>query len=290
MRSSRRATTPSCIAGSKSRYPFLPSRLAMYIAASASRMSSSALRCVARPEDRDADAPAQRHLAQAGLHRAREQLEDPLRPRRRPPGSRRRPRAARANSSPPNRAAMSAPRTLVVQPPRELDQHLVARRVAEAVVDGLEVVEVEEDHRRRPAVAPAAGDRLPHLLGEHRAVGEPGDGIVERLVGELRLERLALADVAALSRIPPTCSSSIRSVYRISNWRTLAVAVGQRALERLDPLAGGGHRRRSARAARDRRRPRAGRSAAHEIVGDVAEHALDRRALVADRACRARGR
>ena len=54
----------------------------------------------------------------------------------------------------------------------DLDEHLVAGGVPERVVDRLEVVEVEEDDRQAAALAAAAGDRLAHLLGEHRAVGE----------------------------------------------------------------------------------------------------------------------
>ena len=88
----------------------------------------------------------------------------------------------------------------VVEPARELDEHLVARGVAERVVDGLEVVEVEEDHGRRACLARRAGDRVADLLGEHRPVREPGHGVVERLVRELGLERLALADVARVEQ------------------------------------------------------------------------------------------
>ena len=40
--------------------------------------------------------------------------------------------------------------------------------------------------------------RVLDAVGEQRAVGELGDRIVERLVGELLLERLPLADVAAV--------------------------------------------------------------------------------------------
>ena len=43
-----------------------------------------------------------------------------------------------------------------------------------------------------------AGDGVADALVEQRAVGQVRDRVVERLVGELLLERLALADVAAV--------------------------------------------------------------------------------------------
>ena len=51
---------------------------------------------------------------------------------------------------------------------------------------------------RPMCVAARAGDRVAHALGEQRAVGEARDRVVEGLVGELLLERLALGDVAAV--------------------------------------------------------------------------------------------
>ena len=85
-----------------------------------------------------------------------------------------------------------------LQPLGHLEQHPVAGRVTEAVVDRLEIVEVEEDHRECGLLAPRAGQRVPDALVEQRAVGEIGDRIVERLVLELLLEGLALADVASV--------------------------------------------------------------------------------------------
>ena len=74
-----------------------------------------------------------------------------------------------------------------------LEQDPVAGRVAEAVVDGLEVVEVDEQHGHPDAVAQRPRDRVADALVEQRPVGQVGDRIVEGLVGELLLERLALA-------------------------------------------------------------------------------------------------
>ena len=61
------------------------------------------------------------------------------------------------------------------QAARERDQQLVADLVAEAVVDVLEVVEVEQEH---DGAAVGPGDRGLHLLREQLAVGEPGERVV----------------------------------------------------------------------------------------------------------------
>ena len=63
----------------------------------------------------------------------------------------------------------------------EGDEQLVADLVAEAVVDALEVVEVEEEHDR---AAVGAAERGLDLLGEQRAVGEPGERVVVGAVRE----------------------------------------------------------------------------------------------------------
>nr|BFE68985.1 hypothetical protein GCM10020092_022860 [Actinoplanes digitatis] len=67
----------------------------------------------------------------------------------------------------------------------------------EAVVDLLEAVQVEEEHRHivvRAAVFQGRGDPL----AEQGAVGELGERVVVRLVHELLLQLLALADVAGV--------------------------------------------------------------------------------------------
>ena len=75
---------------------------------------------------------------------------------------------------------------------RDLEQDAVADGVTEAVVDGLEVVEIDEQDGHSDAVAQRPCDRMADALVEQRAVGEMGYRIVEGLVGELLLERLAL--------------------------------------------------------------------------------------------------
>ena len=82
------------------------------------------------------------------------------------------------NSSPPKRASSASGPDHVAQPHRHRGQQRVADAVAEAVVDGLEVVEVDEQH----------GDVADRGVGEHRvdavdqlgAVRQPGQVVVRR--------------------------------------------------------------------------------------------------------------
>ena len=65
-----------------------------------------------------------------------------------------------------------------------------------AVVDALEVVEVEEQDGHGLAGACRPGEGVLDAVAEQRLVGEVGERVVERLVGELALEALLLGDVA----------------------------------------------------------------------------------------------
>ena len=64
------------------------------------------------------------------------------------------------------------------RPPRDLAEHLVARLVTRAVVDGLQPVEIEEGERRRPA-RPAEHQLQP--LVERTTVAGAGERIAARL-------------------------------------------------------------------------------------------------------------
>ncbi len=82
-----------------------------------------------------------------------------------------------------------------LQPPRHRDQHLVAHVVAHRVVHQLEVIEVEEQHREDAVVVtPRAVCRIGQALHEERAVGQPGQRVVQRVVLQLLLARLALGE------------------------------------------------------------------------------------------------
>ena len=78
------------------------------------------------------------------------------------------------------------------------DDELVARGVAEAVVDRLEAVEVEHEQRALGAVAPAARDVLGQRAIDAAAVEQPGERVVIGQVAQLVLEAAALGDVLDL--------------------------------------------------------------------------------------------
>ena len=236
---------------------------------------------VSWPEDRDADAAAEGDLPVPSVHRLGEQIEDALR--------RVRGRLAvadvveqhgelvAAEASGHVRAARAG-----VESARELDEHLVAGRVAQRVIDRLEVVEVDEDHRRGALVAPSARDRLTNLLREHRAVGEAGDGIVKRLMGELCLERLAFAHVAGAEQ--DAADVLVVAEVREQDLEVAAASVAprERALERRCALAcrRGGHALREPVAVAGD--GEAVEALTHQLLRLVAEDALARRALVGD--------
>ena len=81
------------------------------------------------------------------------------------------------------------------EPARHLAQERVADRVAQGVVDLLEVVEVEQHHRHGIAAAPGARQRSGQPIVEQHAVGQAGQGIMQCQVADLLLGGLALADV-----------------------------------------------------------------------------------------------
>ncbi len=64
-------------------------------------------------------------------------------------------------------------------------QHAVAEHVTHAVVDVLEVVEVQEEHAREGVLRCGAGERLVQLHQELPPVGKPGQRVVGREVHEL---------------------------------------------------------------------------------------------------------
>ena len=67
--------------------------------------------------------------------------------------------------------------------------------MAEGVVDLLEAVEVHQQQTHRPSPPSRGGERPVEAVGQQRAVGQTGQGIVQGLVGELVLDTLAFADI-----------------------------------------------------------------------------------------------
>ena len=82
---------------------------------------------------------------------------------------RRGPRAGRRTRRPPSRATVSSARTQRSQPLGHRDQQPVAGLVPEAVVDDLEVVEVEEEHRDRASARRSARARACSRRSRNRA-------------------------------------------------------------------------------------------------------------------------
>jgi hypothetical protein len=73
----------------------------------------------------------------------------------------------------------------------QLGEHAIAGRMAVAVVDVLEVVDVEDHEAERHAVAPAARDLVAQALLEAAVVDQPRQRVVRRLPGQLGLVALA---------------------------------------------------------------------------------------------------
>ena len=75
-------------------------------------------------------------------------------------------------------------------------QQLVAHLVAQVVVDHLEAVDVAEEHRDLAAGPVRLEQRVVEMVEEEPAVGQTGQRVLERVPGQLLLERLALRGVA----------------------------------------------------------------------------------------------
>jgi hypothetical protein len=89
-----------------------------------------------------------------------------------------------------------------VEPLGHLDQEPVAGGVAQAVVDLLEAVQVQEQHGHRGCFPPAPFEGVVDPVLEQGPVGQRGQVVVEGLVGQLVLELAALGDVAGVEDQP----------------------------------------------------------------------------------------
>jgi hypothetical protein len=67
--------------------------------------------------------------------------------------------------------------------------------VSVRVVDPFEVVQVDQQHRADAALTDHSGVRLGQAILEERPVREPGERVVECLVGQLGREQSLLSDV-----------------------------------------------------------------------------------------------
>ena len=75
-------------------------------------------------------------------------------------------------------------------------QQLVADRMAERIVDVLEAIQIEEQHRDLLAVARRQGDRLADAVVQQHAVGQAGQEVVLGRMGHLQRHRPGRADIA----------------------------------------------------------------------------------------------
>ena len=238
---------------------------------------------VARLDDRDAEAGADDQVVVVELERTAERVEDPL------GGLHRRLRVV---------DVLEQDRELVAAEPgggvgradacrdalSHLEQDPVADGVTEAVVDGLEVVEIDEQHGHAHAVAQRPRDRVADALVEQRPIGEVGDGIVEGLVGELLLERLALGDVAAVEHDPADRAVGQQISVEDLEVAQASVLVREQAVDHLGAAGRAGAVGEAAQqpallVGMEQLLERPSR----DLLDRVAEHALDRRALVEDR-------
>ena len=82
------------------------------------------------------------------------------------------------------------------QPPGQTGEHGVADAMTEGVVDVLELVDIHEQHGDHRAGAPSAIQRHPEPVQEQRPVGQSGERVAQRQLGQLHLRALALDRVA----------------------------------------------------------------------------------------------
>ena len=99
------------------------------------------------------------------------------------------------NSSPPSRATSSSPAT-VAQPVGDGAQNTIPGLVAQAVVDVLEAVEIEEDDGHRSGNTTGPGGRLGEAPSELIPVGQSGQEVAtdgcSRVTGHPGCERFGV--------------------------------------------------------------------------------------------------
>ena len=95
------------------------------------------------------------------------------------------------NSSPPSRARTSVSRIRLAQRGGDGLEQVVARLVAELVVDGLEVIQIDQQHRPAAAIAGRRLGFLGQRLLEAPAVEQRGQKIVVDEMIQMRLRALS---------------------------------------------------------------------------------------------------
>ena len=171
----------------------------------------------------------------------------------------------------------------VPEPLRDENEEPVARRVAEGVVDFLEVVQVEQDDAHHLPAPLGVGDLALQPLLEGDPVGQPGQGVVVRHEGEPLLRPFAVGHVPGDEQAFP---------FRERDHARLVVegspVAGERVLEALDLPAAPGRLRAPERLLRRRRgkhflhhpSPRLGAGSLHPLA--AARHEVQDRPVPAD--------
>ena len=102
-----------------------------------------------------------------------------------------------SNSSPPRRPTWPSFADYVAQPQGDEPKQGIAGRVAERVVDRLEAVEVEQEHRAAVLAAHRADQRVVERPAKDLAVGQPGQRVLARKPVELDLRLPHLGEVGS---------------------------------------------------------------------------------------------
>ena len=191
------------------------------------RAASPRGRCRALRETRYADARQHRDFGRAERERLLDRVQHPLGERQRL-ASLSMSSARITNSSPPRRATVSLSRISSARRPETRHQQLVPDLVAEVVVDRLELVEVDEQHRHHARGCGAAG-RAPAWRGPSAAPGWAA--CVSGSCSAWRSSQHAVGDVLG-GRVPGLAVAARAPQQPAPRAVAVAVAVGE-GLRRL---------------------------------------------------------
>ena len=118
---------------------------------------------------------------------------------------------------------------------RHVMQHRIARMMAQRVVDGLEPVDIQHDQANTLPLSARLVQRLVQALGKHRAIGQPGQGIMRRRPFELGLILQLRGDV--MQRAQQTDRLAILVAHDIAPRNEVEIApIGRAKSELFDPL------------------------------------------------------
>ena len=105
----------------------------------------------------------------------------------------------------------------LLQPIGHSDQQLVPRHMAQAVVDELEAVEVEEEHAHSATLAMTPRQDVPQPVQKQCAIGQTGKRIVKCLMLEGRFSAGSLCNIVRDTDRPSHCAYRAVRIYRLAN-------------------------------------------------------------------------